>query len=216
MNNITENWRQVRIFTTDFSPQYYFTLLSHFVVPFHTKYPETVFWITRYDAPNGTDNADTKINELPARFIQPGDNKVFSLRLRFQPASNEEAFLEGLFPDPANGKFWRSHFDSFKPLEAFGDDRRFCTAVEPAEKSHRANLLAHLFYYNSLFILDSFKHAANPPQFEENNHPPHNTDYHTTFASVIHILANPTGQTNGTKLPLMLLHPTNQQMVYYL
>jgi len=88
-NDFNGNWRQVRIFTSDFSEQWYYGLLNRFALPLAKKYPNTPLWFTRYNDPE--DRGDTNFKALPINF-KSGDNHC-SLRLRFCPSSDEEQFI---------------------------------------------------------------------------------------------------------------------------
>lgn len=206
MNNISVGWRQTRIFTSDFSEQWYLGLLATFAVPIAERYPETPFWFSRYECPLGSDDGDTDIKNLPARFLQPATQRHFSLRFRFCPTSDEEAFLEGLFPDPHTGSHWRSHFLSYDALGEFGGPR-FCTSTEIAKRLKRMSILVRLFHANSLFILDSIQTAAGRHSFDVNVDPQNQLFYSTTFFSTVHLLVSVAGLKDSKALPVFWQHP---------
>jgi hypothetical protein len=206
MNDISVGWRQVRIFTSDFSEQWYFGLLAAFAAPFAERYPETPFWFTRYTAVRGAPNEDkddTRIEEIQVPYLST-TNEHRSIRFRFQPSSDEEAFLESLF----TAAFWRSDFRGYDVLSEFGGSR-FCVSTDINQRMRRTAILAGLFHHNSLLVLHAINQGDGPHQLEINKHN-ENTDYHSTFVSVHHIVANPMGQTNGARLPLVLPHPSGQ------
>jgi hypothetical protein len=150
---MNSNWRQVRIFTSDFTDQWYFGLLAAFAVPFATRFPKTPFWFTRYtgDRNNPKDDIeDTEIAKLEAPYLN-ANQEHRSLRFRFCPASDEEAFLEALF----TATFWYSGFLSFNILTQFGGSR-FCPATDIAARERRAKIVGRLLYAHSLFVLDAF------------------------------------------------------------
>jgi hypothetical protein len=189
MNNISVGWRQSRIFTSDFSEQWYFGLLATFAVPFAAKYPETPFWFTRYNLPKGAgDDNDTKIEDLPANFLQDKSNCHFSLRFRFQPSSDEEAFLESLF----TASFWRSDFRAYDVLGEFGGSR-FCPAIDINARVKRTKLTAQLLYAHCLLVLDAF----NGKNAFEENLDGQNAFNKSTFLSTLHLFNNVCGTSNG-------------------
>jgi hypothetical protein len=202
MNNVSVGWRQARIFTSDFSHQWYFGLLANFAIPFAKQYPETPFWFTRYTIRHSTgeDNGDTYITELPARFLQPQTNTHFSIRFRFCPAADEEAFLESLFPDPQTGTHWHSHFLSYDALGEFAGVR-FCSSPDIARRLRRTNLLVRLLHANCVFVLDAIQLDGGAWRFEPNNE---FTNRFSTnpFQSVIHLLSQITGPNGHEPLPL--------------
>ncbi len=189
MKHISAGWRQSRIFTSDFSPQWYFGLLATFAVPFASKYPDTPFWFTRYRVPKGAgDDNDTKIDELPADFLQAPANTHCSLRFRFCPAADEEAFLESLF----NASFWRSDFRPFDALNELSGPR-FCTATDFTSRLRRTKRLANMLHAHCLFVLDTFNGRDG---FEENLDG-QNAFNKSAFLSTLHLFNNVCGTSGG-------------------
>lgn len=201
-------WRQTRIFTSDFSDQWYFDLLTTFVVPFVQKYPETPFWFTRYTDirnRNGEDISDTEISKLPTHFLKPQTNEHFSLRLRFCSTSDEEAFLVSLFTD----KFWKFDFRNYDVLGEFGSSR-FCPSTEISARLKRMSILVRLFHANSLFILDSIVTENGVFRFEENIDSQNKDFYSTTFFSTVHLLVSVAGTKDRKELPVFWQHPDDE------
>ncbi|MBE7157165.1 MAG: hypothetical protein INR62_01795 [Rhodospirillales bacterium] len=195
MNN---PWRQVRIFTSDFSDQWYFGFLQAFAVPFASRYPETPFWFTRYTGnrndPND-DKDDTQITDLRSPFLSTSQDHR-SLRLRFCPAADEESFLDTLF----TAKFWRSGFLPFDSLGQLGGSR-FCSSTIPAARERRATLLAQSLCAHSRYVLDAFN---GTDAFEENLDQ-ENSFNKSAFTSTLHLYNNVCGTSDGNKFPLYIL-----------
>ncbi|MHA3773645.1 hypothetical protein ACXR0O_19085 [Verrucomicrobiota bacterium sgz303538] len=197
-NNISVGWRQARIFTSDFSDHWYFGLLAAFAVPFAAKYPETPFWFTRYNLPKGAgDDNDTKIDDLPANFLQAPTNTHFSIRFRFCPLTDEEAFLESLF----TASFWRSDFRAYDVLGEFGGSR-FCTTTDITSRLRRTKRTVNLLHAHSLFVLDAFN-GTNA--FEENSDG-QNAFNKSTFLSTLHLFNNVCGTSDGKGFHLYALN----------
>ena len=196
-------WRQVRVFTREFSHQWYFDLLHSVVRPFSEKFPGVPFWFTRYSSVRGApgeDRADTDIEKLPPEFLTPGDQRVhFSLRMRFAQTQGEEAFLRDRTSSP---RYWFSSFLDYSVLGEFGGER-FCPARDIDARLRRTEILARMFHQNCLLILDTMRHEQDGWVFEDNPHD-QNTDYHSSFVSVAHICANVYGQRSGDRLPIIL------------
>lgn len=193
------NWRQVRIFTSDFSDQWYFGLLRAFVVPFAARYPATPFWFTRYTGdrndPND-DGADTRIADLQAPYLNAAKEHC-SLRFRFCPSCDEEAFLEALF----TATFWYSSFLPFNLITQFGGSR-FCPATDITARERRATLLGQVLYAHSLFVLDAFN---GNDAFEENLDQL-NAFNKSTFLSTLHLFNNVCGTFDGKGFHLYALN----------
>ena len=204
MNN---NWRQVRIFTSDFSDQWYFGLLAAFAVPFAAKYPETPFWFTRYtgDRKRGEqdDAADTTIVELKDLYLNAAQEHR-SLRFRFCLFSDEEAFLEALFTN----KFWCSGFLPFNTFVQFGTGR-FGSDPDIDSRLKRASAVAQLLYANCLYVLDVFQQRNGAWSFEPSADGL-NRFSANTFQTMIHLMAQVMGKNGHEPLPLFWQDPNNQ------
>jgi hypothetical protein len=199
----TPNWRQVRVFTSLFSDQWYFDLLNSVVRPFSVRFPGVPFWFSRYGGIRGApdeDVADTEIERLPPAFISPEMKCHFSLRFRFPLIQGEEAFLRDKAFIP---RFWFSEFLDFNVLDEFGGER-FCSSTDIDDRLRRTDILIHLFHHNCLLVLDSIKLEQGVWMFEDNSHN-QNTSYHSSFVSVAHICANIFGQRNGDRLPFCVI-----------
>lgn len=190
-------WRQVRIFTSDFSDQWYLGILAAFAVPLSNKYPRTAFFFSRYALPiNSGDDGDTKIDQLPPNFLQPKTNNHFSVRLRFCPNSDEEAYLESLF----TATHWHS---TFLPYDGFSEfsSGRFCSCADIASRIRRASVLIHLLHTNCLFVLDMMQNNGGKWQFETNADGL-NRFCGNSFQSVMHMASQVTGIDGTNPLPL--------------
>ncbi|MES2467480.1 MAG: hypothetical protein V4675_09285 [Verrucomicrobiota bacterium] len=188
-------WRQVRIFTSDFSAKGYFGLLTTFAKAFAEKYPETPFWFSRYALRVGVDDADTDISALPPTFLHPLDLH-FSIRFRFRPAGDEEIFLESLF----GPTFWRSDFRIYDVLGELGSER-FCPNPDLQNRLRRVALLSRLLHSHCLFLLDTIGPDST---FEVNGHE-QNHFYKSTFLSTLHLFNNVVGQSGGEGFNLYAL-----------
>jgi hypothetical protein len=209
MNNIYVGWRQVRIFTSDFSDQWYFGLLAAFGIPFAAKYPETPFWFSRYTG-NRTnpsdDTADTEISKLQDPYLNAAQEHR-SLRFRFCASSDEEAFLEALF----TAKFWHSGFLPFNALKQFSEGR-FGSATDVPRRLKRTNAVARLLHANCLFVLDVLQDHSGTWRFESNGD--HlNRFSQNPFQTVIHLLSQVTGPDGHTPLPLYWIDPSTNQRI---
>lgn len=206
MHSTDIGWRQVRIFTSDFSAKGYFGLLTTFPKALAERYPETPFWFSRYASPAGTDEGDANLSALPAKFLHP-QNLHLSIRLRFLPRSDEEAFLETLFGDA----FWRSDFRFYDVLSDLGSDR-FCPSPELPNRLRRVALLSRLLHAHCLFLLDTIGPDST---FELNGHE-QNRFYKSTFLSTLHLFNNVVGQSGGNNFNLYALDkPLNSPDLNY-
>ena len=203
MNN---NWRQVRIFTSDFGEQWYFGLLAAFAVPLATHYPETPLWFTRYtgDRKKPQDDVDdTDPNELKAPYLNAAQEHR-SIRLRFCPSSDEESFLGALFTN----QFWHSSFLPFNALQAFSTGR-FGSATDMPARIKRTTAVANLLHANCRFILDVFQQHNGVWRFEPNGDGL-NFVSGNTFQTMIHLMAQVVGKNGHEPLPLFWQDPNNQ------
>ena len=180
-------WRQVRIFTSDFSAKSYFGLLTTFAKAFAERYPETPFWFSRYASAAGADDGDTDIGALPPKYLHL-QKMHFSIRFRFCPRSDEEIFMETLFGDT----FWRSDFRMYDILNDLGSER-FCPSPDLAKRLRRVALLSRLLHAHCLFLLDTLGPDST---FELNRHE-QNRFYKSTFLSTLHLFNNVVGQSGG-------------------
>lgn len=190
MIDISTGWRQVRIFTQDFTPNWYFGLLRTFCIPFAQKYPDTYFWFSRYGdqrGRQGEDTDDTDISQIPLTHLNPQKFHL-SIRLRFRPISDEEDFLTGL-----TGSFWWSDIRDFDAIWHFGPKYgRFYSGA--GDGITRASLVSHTLCSNSRLVLDSL----TPAGFEI-NHFDYNALYQSHFLSMLHMFANVYGRSDGSK-----------------
>ncbi len=209
-------WRQSRIFTSNFSAQWYFDILANVVLPFSQQFPDSPFFFTRYVVPRGgPDDGDTDINQLPANFLQNTSegNIHRSIRLRFCAAGAEEASLEQLIR--ANAAYWYHDFRHYDVLGEFGGPR-FCPSSDISFRMRRTQLLGSLLHTNSLFVLHSMQQNGGNWAFERNTHQ-ENRPFDATFISVLHLLNQPSGKNDGKKLPLCILpNPLNQNLAFFI
>ena len=200
---MNHSWRQVRIFTSDFTEQWYLELLTTFAVPFAAKYPETPFWFTRYtgDRTNPHDDiADTEIDRLRSPYLNAAQNHL-SLRFRFSPSSDEEAFLEAL----STNRFWFSGFLPFNALQQFSTGRFFADP-EIAKRLKRADAVARLLHANCLFTLDMLQQHDGAWRFEPNVDSA-NFAVGNAFQTMIHLMVQVAGKNAHEPLPLFWREP---------
>lgn len=200
------NWRQVRIFTSDFSEGWYLRLLADVVKPFSEAYPHTMFWFTRYECninrPERNDQGDTDFSALPITHLAQGENR--SVRLRYLPQTDEESFLAGLI----KGCLWHSSFLDHDELHEFGGSR-FCASSRPVDQTYRANITAKLLYAHSLFVLDCISEENGQLVFEElkdSDRPDMDS-----FKGIHHLMCNVIGKRLGGGWPTARWCPADNQ-----
>lgn len=184
------NWRQVRIFTSDFSDQWYYGLLNTFVLPLAKKYPNTPLWFTRY---TGQDEGDTFFAALPPSFKSGGDHR--SIRLRLCPSSDEEQYVASL----SNQAYWWSDFRDFDAMEAFSSGR-FGDARNVGYRIRRASVTASLLCANCRYVLTLLEDGGGC-SFESNS------DINSrftgnSFQTMVHLMSQIMDSSNGQPLPL--------------
>ena len=198
-------WRQVRIFTRNFTDQWYFDLLATFVRPFAEQFLNTAFFFSRYACEEGQAHSDTDMNQLPADYwlVLGGNRKRrhLSLRLRFAADQEVETFLRDRLRLEAKG-FWHHSFLNYDALGGLGGVR-FYPGQDEAGKLQRVDLVGTLLYANAKLVLHSMRHNGSKWSFEENSHA-ENTDHKITSASIIHMINNPAGLVNGSPIPLYI------------
>ena len=146
MIDISTGWRQVRIFTSDFSQDWYFGLLRKFCVPLVEQHPDLYFWFSRYLCPLEVDKDDCHPTLIPANFLQNGIQA--SIRIRFRGLD------ETFFGEPSDKFFWsdiRDYDAEFYLGSGFG---RFC--AKDYKGTQRVSLVSHVLCANSRLVLDSF------------------------------------------------------------
>jgi|GEM_PF-5034410 len=199
------DWRQVRIFSSIFSSQWYLHLLKSVVIPFSEAYPTTVFWFTRYECdanrPEMDDRGDTDFLALPTTHLAQGKNN--SVRLRFMPCANEEAFLIGII----NTSFWYSSFLDHNELREFGSPR-FCASSRVIDQSYRADIISKLLYAHCLFVLDCIRDENGQVEFEQLQDATRpDLD---SFQGIHHLMWNVLGMKHGDIWPTLRLSPANK------
>ncbi len=195
-------WRQTRIFTKDFTGGWYLDFLTSIVIPFQQRFPETPFFITRYESARGLveeDKADTQIADLPADFVNPANRHHRSLRLRYAVTGGEDAFLDQQI---ARTKYWLSDFRGFDLQDGLGGGR-FCTSTALANRTRRSEIFAQILWHHSRLVLDTVVRPGGTAEFEENKDP-NNSDHETVFITELHLLNN-AATTKQTDLLTMLL-----------
>lgn len=200
-------WRQTRIFTKDFTGGWYLDFLCSVVIPFQQKFPSTPFFITRYESVRGAgdeDKADTKIEDLPADYVNPANQRHRSLRLRYAVLADEDAFLDQQIN---RAKYWLFDFRGYDLLDGLGGGR-FCTSTALADRRRRAEIFAQVLWHHSRLFLDTVVQPAGVPEFEENKDA-NNTDHETIFATELHLLKNSAAAKQTDTLPLLLLSRAN-------
>lgn len=202
LSEIGFGWRQVRIFTSNFSHEGYLNLLGDIVQPFASCSPQCRFFFTRYVVELGKDDGDTKIEELHKSFLHPyGNTHVhWSVRLRFSACSAAESFLHQKII-PSEG-YWMSDIRNYDVLGEFGGER-FCPSIEIRIRYERTKILTDLLSANSQFLLHTLGKTGDEWRFETNNNSENNL-YKSTCESVYHLLWNAVGQDNGEPIPLVM------------
>lgn len=206
-SSMNHNWRQVRIFTSDFTEQWYLGLLTTFAVPFAAKYPETPFWFTRYTGKRthpSDDIADTEIGSLSSPYLDAAQSHL-SLRFRFSPSSDEKTFLESL----STSRFWYSGFLPFNAFQQFSSGR-FCADPETAKRLKRADAVARLLHANCLFTLNMLQQHNDAWRFEPNADSA-NFAVGNAFQTMIHLMTQITGKNAHEPLPLFWQDPNTPQ-----
>jgi hypothetical protein len=200
------NWRQVRIFTSDFSPQWYLGLLARFAVPFATEYPDTPFWFTRYTGDRklgaNDDVADTSPNNLAVPYLNAAQEHR-SIRFRFSPLADEEAFLESR----RTPTFWYSEFLPFNALKNFSEGR-FGSSDDVAARKRRAMAVGRLLHTNCRFVLDVLEQDNGVWRFASNADNL-NRFSGNPFQTMIHLMSQVMGPDGATPLPLYWRDPAN-------
>ena len=206
-------WRQARIFTQNFTDGWYLDFLCSVVIPFHQKFPETPFFITRYESVSGAtneDKSDTRIADLPPAYLNPANNAHRSLRLRYAVLGDEEAFLDQQID---RTKYWLFDFSGYGLLDGVGGGR-FCTSTALADRKKRAEIFAQILWHHSRLVLDTVINPAGAAEFEVNKDA-NNTDHETVFATELHLLKNSTATKQTLSLPVILLSRANPGGLVY-
>ncbi len=209
MNDLSTNWRQLRIFTSDFSAQWYVGLLATFVIPFAKKYPETPLWFTRYTGIRNTlgeDVADTDINALSFPYLVQDHQQQLhhsSLRFRFRVVTDEEIFLKSLL----DSKFWWSGFLDFKAYENLSEGR-FGSSIDTSARSRRANAVINLLDANCRYALDLLQENNGKWSFERNSDSL-NRFSGNPFQTMAHLLLQIMGKNEVEPLPLYWSDPSH-------
>ena len=202
--NMTElkfnrHWRQVRIFTSDFSNQWYLGLLSKFVLGLAKSYPATPIWFTRY---TGGDTGDTNFSSLPSQFTRgPNREDHLSIRLRFCPISDEEDFIKSKI----DSSFWWSDFRDYDALDTFSKER-FGDERSEEYKVKRAKSTADLLCANCRYVLNLLEDGGGT--FETNGDI--NSEFTgNSFQTMIHLMSQVMGKNGYDPLPLFWQDPKN-------
>ena len=185
---LTSAWRQTRIFSRNFTDAWYLDLLTSVVIPFHHRFPEAPFFVTRYRSVRNAadeDKADTEIQNLPGAFLNPADNEHRSLRLRYAATGEEDSFLDHQID---RNRFWISDIRGFDVVDGLGNPR-FSTSTDLGRRRMRAEIFAQILWHHSRLVLDTVVNPGGAAEFEENIDR-NNTDQRTVFATELHLLKN--------------------------
>ena len=219
---MSRNWRQVRIFTSNFSGGWYHEILVEIVLPWLIQHPHTDYFFSKYLVPlGGADDCDTdpaQLAQQPA-FLQvtPHQGTLHrSVRIRFvepvalAPAAGAPAPFVAVPPLPSPKeigllnlidaqpqKFWKSGFLPYEVRNDLGGPRfsQIPVADEDARDS-RGELVAAVLQANCQLILNLFSVHANGFIIENSQHVL-NTVLQTPVQSVAHMMANVGFDANG-------------------
>jgi hypothetical protein len=185
-------WSQTRVFSDDFSQQWFFRFLNELVIPFRNNFPGSPFWFTRYRCPENFDIGADELNELRRRsgFIQ--SNQHISLRFRFASDNDKRKFLKDEIGSRSH--FWTKGIETYDFTKGFAEPR-----FSASERLERAKLVANLFHSNCLLILDLFEHGNGNYEVSTHNL---NVFCGNPGQSVLHILANVYGRNDSSPVPL--------------
>jgi hypothetical protein len=203
-------WRQVRIFIKDNRKgEGYVNLLGYLAQPLQRSLSATPFYFSRYGPMvKGVDDADTKIEEMPADFWLDIDGKKqhLSMRLRFLARKNAEDFIVQKL-NAAKNLYWYSEILEYK-TDGFAEPRVFVGA-DPGPKLVRAGLVADLFCANARFILDTLVNNGGQWAFQTN---PNGGTFPTNFRFALHMMNNayglPSGELCPVGFPIQVAQPT--------
>ena len=205
--SIPFGWSQTRIFTKNFTVSWYLDLLCSVVIPFHQEFPDTPFWMPRYESDRDSpdeDRADTNVEKLPVDFLNSANNKHRSLRLRYAALADEEMFLDQLID---RGKYWLFDFRGFDVLDGIGNGR-FSTSMDLVRRKARAGIFAQILWHHSRLVLDTVENPTGAAAFEENKDS-ENSDHETVFCTELHLIKNSAAARQTDCLPLLLLSRRN-------
>lgn len=210
---MSRKWRQVRVFTSNTGPHWYYEILHRLMPPWLVQQPNTDFFFSKYLVPlGGGDDADTDPAQLAQQqnFLQQTSQGQLhrSVRIRFvepaapanpiapavglavaAPPPPKETALRTLIDNlPLN--FWKSDFLDYDIGNGLGDDR--FSAFPPAsvnEREKRGEMVASVLQANCKLVLTLFQANGGGFTFEQNSHFL-NQVFETPLQSVGHMLAN--------------------------